>query len=130
MEPVTLGTLATFLAPLFLEGGKTLAVESVKLALANRNDIKDKIIDVFRPEIISLNLNEEQKPEEVRALVESKPEIAEAVRSKLEANPDLLTKLLEIIKQQTGNESSQITIAKNIAASGNVTIHNQTNNFS
>ena len=131
MEPITLAAVAAFVAPFFTEAGKTLAVESVKLALEKRQDIKDKIIDVFRPELISLNLNDNQKPEEVKALIETKPDVAAQIQNKIESNPDLLKELLEIIKRQAGKDSSQIIInAKNIAAAGNVTIQNQTNNFS
>ena len=102
MEPVTLATLATFLSPLFLEGGKTLAVESVKLALANRHDIKDKILDVFRPEIISLNLSEYQKPEEVKALIEAKPDVEAEIKKKVKSNSDLLDQLAKILSKQEG----------------------------
>jgi len=108
--------LAALVAPFFLEAGKTLAVESVKLALEKRQDIKDKFLGLFkRDEIISLGLNEPQNPEEVKALIAAKPEVVEEARKKIESNPDLLNELLEIIKQQAGNESSSITInAKNI----------------
>ena len=44
MEPITLTIVAILLAPFFTEAGKTLAVESVKLALEKRQDIKDKVI--------------------------------------------------------------------------------------
>lgn len=127
-----LTALAAFLAPFFQEAGKTLAVESVKLALEKRQDIKDKLVNLFQPdEIISLGLNEPQTPEEVKALTAAKPEAAAEVQKRIESNPDLLKELLEVIKQQAGGDSSQITVnAKNIAASGNVTIQNQTNNFS
>lgn len=132
MEPITLAALATFIAPFFQEAGKTLAVESVKLSLEKRQDIKDKFVSLFKPEeIITLGLNQKQSPEEVKALVKANPEVAEKVTRKIEAHPDLLNELLEIIKEQAGKDSSQITInAKNIAAAGNVNINNQTNNFS
>lgn len=133
MEPViTTTALAAFLSLLFTEGGKTLATESVKLALEKRQDIKDGFINLFkRDEITTLGLNEEKSSEDVIALLKANPEIAEIVTKKIEANSDLLNQLLEIIKQQAGKDSSNITInAKNIAAVGNVTIENQTNNFS
>ena len=116
MEPITLAALATFIAPFFQEAGKTLAVESVKLALEKRQDIKDKFANLFKPEeIITLGLNDEQNPENVEDLVRANPEVAAEVTRKIEANPDLLRELLDIIKQQAGNESSPITInAKNI----------------
>lgn len=124
--------LAALLAPLFLEGSKTLAVESVKLALEKRQDIKDKFVNLFKhDEIISLGLNEPQNPEEAKALIAANSEVAEEAQKKLESHPELLKELLEIIKQQAGKDSSQIIInAKNIAAAGNVNIQNQTNNFS
>ena len=132
MEPVSIAALAVFLAPFFTKAGETLATESVKLALEKRQDIKDKFVNLFkREEIIKLGLNEEQSPEEVTALIEANPEVAGEVTKKIESNPDLLKELLEIIKQQAGKDSSNITInAKNIAAAGNVTIENQTNTFS
>lgn len=111
MEPILTTTAVTgFLALLFQEGGKTLAAESVKLALEKRHDIKDKLVELFRPELISLNLNETQTSEEVRALLTAKPEIAESVQNKVENNSELLKELLEIIKTQKGKDSSQITV--------------------
>jgi hypothetical protein len=132
MEPITMTALAVILAPFFQKAGETLATESVKLALEKRQDIKEGFVNLFkRDEIITLGLNDEKSPEEITALVKANPETAEAVTRKIEANPDLLNELLEIIKQQSGKDSSNITInAKNIAAAGNVTIQNQTNNFS
>ncbi len=132
MEPIlTTEAISGFLSQIFMEGSKTLAVETVKLALEKRNDIKDKIVELLKPEFISLNLNEAQTSETVKGLLEAKPDIAETIQKKIEANPDLLNELLEVIKQQAGNNSTQIIInAKNIAAAGNVTIQNQTNNFS
>ena len=118
---------------LFTEAGKTLTAETVKLAFKKRQDIKDKIIDVFRPELISLNLNDAQSPEEVKALIEAKPEIKAAIQNKIESNQELLKELLEIIKQQAGKDSSQINInAKNIGqvinnSTGDIT---QNNNWS
>jgi hypothetical protein len=132
MEPITMTALAAVLAPFFSKAGETLATESVKLALEKRQDIKDGFVNLFkRDEIITLGLNEETSPEQITSLVKANPETAEAVTKRIEASPDLLNQLLEIIKQQSGNDSSNITInAKNIAAAGNVTIQNQTNNFS
>ena len=132
MELVTLTALASFLAPFFTKAGETLATESVKLALEKRQDITDGFVNLFkRDEIITLGLYEDKSPEEITASVKANPEVAEAVTKKIEANPELLNQLLEIIKQQAGSEASNITInAKNIAAAGNVTIQNQTNDFS
>lgn len=133
MEPIiTTTALASFLSLLFTEGGKTLAVEGVKLALEKRDDIKNGFVNLFKGnEIIKLGLDEEKNPEQITALLKANPEIAETVTKKVEANEDLLNQLLEIIKEQSGNNSSNITFnAKNIAAAGNVTIQNQTNNFS
>jgi len=132
MEPITLAALATFIVPFFQEAGKTLAVESVKLALEKRQDIKDKFVSLIKPEeIITLGLNQEQSPEKVKALMEANPEVAKEVTRKIGASPDLLNELLEIIKEQAGKDSSRMTFnAKNIAAAGNVKIKNQKNTFS
>ena len=132
MELVTITALAGILAPFFQKAGETLSTESVKLALEKRQDLKDSFVNLFKSdEIITLGLNEETSPEQITALVNANPETAEAVTKRIEANPDLLNQLLEIIKHQSGKDSSNITInAKNIATAGNVTIQNQTNNFS
>jgi Tfp pilus assembly protein PilN len=102
MEPITLTAVALFLTPFFTEAGKTLAVESVKLALEKRQDIKDKIIDVCRPEFTSLNLNDVQSLEEVKALIEAKPDVAAKIQNKIEANSDLLDELAKILSKQEG----------------------------
>ena len=95
--------LATILAPLFQEAGKTLAVESVKLALEKRQDIKDKFVNLFkRDEIISLGLNESQNPEEVKALIAAKPDLVEECRKKIESNPSLLDELAKVLSRQEG----------------------------
>lgn len=103
MEPITLTALAVFLAPYFTKAGETLAVETVKLALENRKEIKNKFLNLFqRDEIISLGLNEQQSPEEVKALITDKPEVEEEVRKTLEANKDLLDELAEVLSKQEG----------------------------
>ena len=107
---LTTAALTGFLALLFQEGGKTLAVESVKLALEKRHDIKNKVVEFFRPEFTLLNLNDAQTPEDVRALLEAKPDVAETIQKKVESNPDFLKELLEIIRQQAEDKSSEITI--------------------
>ncbi len=124
---VTLICLATLLSPYFFEVGKTITAESVKLALEKREDIKNAFLNIFQPEeFISLGLSEYQKPEEVKALLEADTPTAGAIRRKIESNRALIDELAKILSQQEG-----ITItAKNIAAAGNVTITNQTNNFS
>ncbi|HEX9928976.1 MAG TPA: hypothetical protein VGB02_10620 [Pyrinomonadaceae bacterium] len=132
MEPITLTALATLLAPFFTEAGKTLAVESVKLALEKRHDIADSFLSLFKPEeFISLELNENQEPERVKALLESDNEAAAQLRQKIEAKQDLMSELRKIIESETGKNVSQVNInAKNIGAAGNVNIENQTNTFS
>lgn len=98
-----LTALATFLAPFFQEAGKTLTVESVKLALEKRQDIKDKFLGLFRhDEFISLGLNENQTPEEVKALVAANPEAAAEIRKKIESNQDLLDELAKILSKNEG----------------------------
>ncbi len=102
MELITVSAVAAFLAPFFTEAGKTLAVESVKLALEKRHDIKDKIIDVFRPEITSLNLKDTQSPEQVKALIEAKSEVKAEINKKIKMNSDLLDELTKILSKQEG----------------------------
>ncbi len=103
MEPITLATLAVFLAPYLQEAGKTLAVETVKLALENRQDIKDKFLNLFkRDEILSLGLNEPQSTEEVKALIAAKPEAKEEIQKIIESNQDLLDELAKAISKQEG----------------------------
>lgn len=132
MAPITLTALATLLTPFFTEAGKTLAVESVKLALEKRKDIADSFLDLFKPEeFISLGLNENQEPEQVKALLESDNEAAAKVRQKIEAKEDLMSELRKIIEAETGKNVSQVNItAKNIGAAGNVNIENQNITFS
>lgn len=98
-----LTTLAVILAPFFTKAGETLAVESVKLALEKRQDIKDKFLGLFKgDEIISLGLNEQQSPEEVKAAIDAKPEVAGEIQKKLEANQDLLNELAKFLSKQEG----------------------------
>jgi|GEM_PF-6949629 len=95
--------LATLLTTVFTEAGKTLAVESVKLALEKRKDIKNSFLNLFKPEeFISLGLNENQNPEQVKALLESNTEAAKSVKSKIESNRDLLDELAKVLSQQEG----------------------------
>lgn len=102
MEPVTLAILAVFLAPFFQEAGKTLAAESVKLALEKRQDIKNSLVNLFKPEIISLGLNENQTPEEVKALLNAKPEIEDTVQQKIKSNSELLEELANVLSKHQG----------------------------
>jgi len=124
---ITVAAVATLLAPYFLKAGETVAVESVKLALEKREDIKDSFINLFKQEeFISLGLDEYQNPEEVKALLEAETPAAETVRQKIESNRALIDELAKVLSQQ-----EKVTInAKNIGAAGVVTIDNQTNNFS
>jgi len=115
MEPITLAALATFIAPFFKEAGKTLAVESIKLALEKRQDIKDKFISLFKPEeIITLGLNQEQSPEKVKALVKANPKVAEEVTRKIEANSDLLDELAKILSKQEGRTITTTNYFENV----------------
>lgn len=103
MEPITLATLALFLAPYFNKAGEKLAEKTVEIALENRQDIKDKFLNLFkRDEIISLGLNERQSPEEVKALIAAKPEVNEEIQKILESNKDLLDELAKAISKQEG----------------------------
>lgn len=102
MEPITSATLAAFLALFFQEAGKTLAVESVKLALEKRQDIKNSLANLFKPEIISLGLNENQTSEEVKALLNAKPEIEDTVQQKIKSNSKLLEELANVLSKHQG----------------------------
>jgi hypothetical protein len=91
--------LETLLATLFTKAGETLTAETIKLALEHRKDIKDKFLNLFnRDELISLGLNENQTPEEVKALINEKPEI----KNKLDENQDLLDELAKALSKQEG----------------------------
>lgn len=103
MEPITLAALAIFLAPYFNKAGEKLAEKTVEIALENRQDIKDKFLNLFkRDEIVSLGLNEHQSPEEVKALIAAKPEIEKEIQKKLESNQDLLDELAKVLSKQEG----------------------------
>lgn len=100
MEPISTTALAAFLSLLFTEGGKALAVESVKLALKKRQDIKDGFVNLFKPEeIILLGLNEEQSPAEVSALVKANPEVVAEIDKRIEANIELVTALEKFLNK-------------------------------
>jgi hypothetical protein len=131
MEPITLTVLAMLLTPYFQKAGEKLSEKTVELALEKREDIKESFLNLFKgDEIISLDLNKREPIEQAKALLEAKPEIELEVRQKVESNQILLGKLLAIIKEQVGTESSQITInAKNIGQvinnpTGDVVQHN------
>lgn len=104
MEPIiTTTALASFLSLLFTEGGKTLATESVKLALQNRQDIKDGFVNLFKhDEIITLGLNEEKSPEQVKELLEANPEIAQEIDQRVKDNSELLDQLAKILSKHEG----------------------------
>lgn len=103
MESISMTGLAAFLSLLFTEGGKTLAVESVKLALEKRQDIKDGFVSLFKPEeIIQLKLNEEQSHAEVSALVEANPKVMAEIDERIKANTALVKKLEEFLSKQEG----------------------------
>lgn len=103
MEPITLTALATLLTPFFNEAGKTLAVESVKLALEKRQGIANSFLNLFKPEeFISLGLSENQEPEQVKALLEADNEAAKSVKSKIESNRELLDELARVLSKHEG----------------------------
>ena len=100
METITLATVLTLLAPFATEAGKTLAVETVKLALEKRKDIKDKLTEIFKPEFISLNLNDNQSSDDVNALIEAKPDVKVTIQNKIESNSELLNELAQVLSKQ------------------------------
>ncbi len=103
MEPISTTALAAFLSLLFTEGGKTLAVESVKLALEKRQDIKDGFVSLFKPEeIIQLRLNEEQSPEDISALVKANPKVMAEIDERINANIELVKELEKFLSKQEG----------------------------
>ncbi len=102
MEVVTLTALAALLAPYFQKAGETLATETVKLALEKRQDIKNSLANLFKTEIISLGLNENQTPEEVKALLTAKPEIKDTVQQKIKSNSELLEELANVLSKLEG----------------------------
>ena len=134
MELITIAALSSLLAPFFTKAGETLATESVKLALEKRQDIKDSFVKLFKPdEIITLGLNEEKNPEDITALAEANPETFDAVNKKIADNGELLERLLEVIKNQSGDKPAGVTINAEkigqVVSGDNHTFEEQTFNF-
>jgi hypothetical protein len=112
---ITVAAVATLLAPYFLKAGETLAVESVKLALEKREDIKNSFLNLFKQEeFISLGLSENQKPEEVKALLEAETPAAETVRQKIESNRALIDELAKVLSQQEGRKIETTNYFENV----------------
>jgi lysyl-tRNA synthetase class I len=114
MEPITITAIALFLAPYFHKAGEKLAEKTIEIALEKRQDIRDKFVEFFRPEFTSLNLNDNQKPEEVKALIAAKPEVAEAAQKKLESKPDFLTELEKVLSKQEGRTINTTNYFENV----------------
>lgn len=103
MDAISTTALAAFLNLLLMEGGKTLAVESVKLALEKRRDIKEGFVNLFTPEeIIRLGLNEEKNLEEVTALAKANPEFVTDIVGRIKTNKELVKELEKFLTKQEG----------------------------
>lgn len=113
-ETITLTALAVLLAPYLKEAGKTLATETIKLALEKRGDIKDAFVELFKPnEITTLGLNEQQTPENIKKLQQENPEITKEVQKKIEENRELLEELANFLSKQEGRTINTKTYIEN-----------------
>lgn len=91
--------------------------ETVKnVAKGSANWIGSNGESLFYSEITSLGLSESATPEEITKQLQAKPEIVRVIEQKVEASPDYVRELLEIVKEQINNDSGVImnTFAKNI----------------
>jgi hypothetical protein len=96
--------------------------------------LKDNGEFLFYNEITQLGLNQSATTEELAKQLEAKPEVIEAIQTKVAASPDFVKELFETVKEQTQKQFN----AKNVVNAKNVgTIINDshapitiTNNFS
>jgi len=115
MEPFTLAAIAAFLAPYLQKGGEKVAEKTVEILLDSRKDLADRFTRLFTTEIISLNLSESARADDIPKQLEAKPGLREQLTQKVASNQDLLKELIEAFKQMPQTEFAGITInAKNV----------------
>lgn len=117
MEPITLTALAIFLAPYLQKGGEKVVEKTVEALFDSRGDLANKFTDLFRDEIISLDLGSSASTTGITRQLEAKPEVKAEVGKKVAEHQDLLNEMVEAFKQMPQEEFNGITInAKNIGA--------------
>lgn len=133
MEPITFTAIAIFLAPYLQKGGEKVVEKSVEALFDAREDLASKFSDLFKDEIIALDLGDSASPAGIAKQLEAKPEIRAEVGKKVAEHRDLLAEMVEAFKQMPQGEFGGITTnAKNIGQvinnpTGSIT---QTNTFS
>jgi hypothetical protein len=97
------------------------AAETIKnIAKGSANLLQENLHSILKPEFTALNLSIEDSPEAIQKKFEARPEIKEAVRHKLEADPDLLNQLVTVLKKNDGRTINTKTYIEN---AGNITIN-------
>lgn len=115
MEPITLATIALFLAPFLQKAGEKVTEKTVETLFDSRKDLAEKFKGLFQSEIISLGLVDVSSSTEIVKQLEAKPDIKEKIRRKVVDNPALLTEVIQAFRQMPQSELNEITInAKNI----------------
>jgi hypothetical protein len=99
--------------------------ETIKnVAKGSANWLKDNGESLFYEEFTQLGLNQSATTEELAKQLEAKPEVIEAIQTKVAASPDFVKELFETVKEQTQKQFD----AKNVINAKNVgTIINDSN---
>lgn len=88
MEILT--AIAAFLSPYLVKAGEKVSEKTIETLFESRHDLAEKFKVLFQDEIITLGLNETSNFEETTKLLETKPEVKEAIHQKVKINQDLL----------------------------------------
>ncbi len=130
MEPITMTALAVFLAPYLQKGGEKVVEKTVEALFDARKDLAHKFTDLFKDEIISLDLDSSASTAEITKQLEAKPAVKAEVGQKVAAHQDLLNEMVVAAKQLPQADFAGITVnAKNIGAvinnsTGPITLNN------
>lgn len=102
MDSNILVTISAFLAPYLFEAGKTVSTETIKLLFSSRKELAEDFKNLFHTEIQTLGLSNTATTNDITKQLQSKPEMQEEIRQKVEANQDLMNRLTEALSKQEG----------------------------
>ena len=119
MDPTTLAAISVFIAPYLQKAGERVAEKTIEILFKSRKDIAKKFTELFRNELISLDLKEPSF-ERANQLVAENPQIRKDVDKILKSNQNLLEEMALLLSRREGRT---ITTKTYIEYAENLTIN-------
>jgi hypothetical protein len=115
MEPIiSTAAITAFLLPYLQKAGEKITEKSIEILFESRKDLAVKFKELFKSEIIALNLSDSDLPVDVNNQLEAKPEIKKEIDVKIEGNQILLSELINALKHREKREINTENYFENV----------------